>query len=110
MRCTSVFATVTRLTMNRPYTLKPLPSFGAEISGIQLSQQQPEETVSAIKADVTRRERPSCRFPRRSEAAPQHQLSSKLPRAVWLQAPPAGVQGPGHREWRAAGGNQPLVW
>lgn len=38
----------------RPYTLAPLPVFGAEITGIDLKGAVSEEVVQQIKEDVTR--------------------------------------------------------
>jgi hypothetical protein len=38
----------------RPYTLKPLPKFGAEVTGIDLKEEQPQAVVDAIREDVTR--------------------------------------------------------
>lgn len=51
-----------------PYTLTPLPLFGAEVHGIDLNQPIPEETIERIKADVT--EWVSCRRPAAARAPP----------------------------------------
>ena len=38
----------------RLYTLKPLPKFGAEVTGIDLKEDQPQAMVQAIQDDVTK--------------------------------------------------------
>jgi hypothetical protein len=38
----------------RPYALKPLPKFGAEVTGIDLKEEQPHAVVDAIREDVTK--------------------------------------------------------
>ena len=41
-------------TAARPYTLSPLPIFGAEVRGIDLKQPISQDVVQMIKEDVTR--------------------------------------------------------
>jgi len=45
---------MTTVSASSQYSLKPLPVVGAEVRGIDLKNEVPEEVVERIKEDVTK--------------------------------------------------------